>query len=110
LLQGLRDPGIALNGLLLFPDTRRLLMLVLSRRRGEQIVLPGLDVVLTVVEISRDRVRLGITAPREVPVFRDEIWQQVGASHSRAPERLQAVRQGGTEQEASTAALPPEAR
>jgi carbon storage regulator len=50
-------------------------MLVLSRKVGERIVLPGSDVVLTVVSIGRGQIRLGITAPPEVAVYREELWR-----------------------------------
>ena len=51
-------------------------MLVLSRKSGESIVLPGSDVTITVVRVSGNRVRLGITAPSDVVVHREEIWRQ----------------------------------
>ena len=69
-------------------------MLVLSRKPGERIVFPGLRVVLTVVGASAGRVRLGIEAPPEVPVHREEVWQRL--------RRFQA--RGGTE--AGTKASP----
>jgi carbon storage regulator len=47
-------------------------MLVLSRKRGERILL-GEDIVITVVEIDRGKVRLGIQAPRSLAVYREEI-------------------------------------
>jgi len=47
-------------------------MLVLSRQENEQIRL-GDSIVLTVVRVHGDRVRLGIEAPREVPVLRQEL-------------------------------------
>ena len=49
-------------------------MLVLSRKVGERIVLPGRDVVLTVLGIGRGHIRLGISAPAEVAVYREELW------------------------------------
>ena len=51
-------------------------MLVLSRHKDEQIVV-GDDVVITVVEIRGDKVRLGIDAPKEVPVHRREVYEAV---------------------------------
>lgn len=48
-------------------------MLILSRQRGQRIVLPGCSVTLTVIAIEGNRVRLGITAPAEVAVLRDEL-------------------------------------
>lgn len=47
-------------------------MLVLNRKRTEQIQI-GDDIVITVLEISRNRVRLGIAAPVDVPVLRTEL-------------------------------------
>lgn len=47
-------------------------MLVLSRKRGEKIYV-GENVCVTVVEIDRGVVRLGIEAPRDVPIYREEI-------------------------------------
>lgn len=47
-------------------------MLVLSRKKNESIVIDD-NIVITVVEIRGDKVRLGIQAPREVPVHRSEI-------------------------------------
>ncbi|MCL4104772.1 UNVERIFIED_CONTAM: hypothetical protein GTU68_034211 [Idotea baltica] len=47
-------------------------MLVLSRKKGESIVI-GDNIVLTIVEVRGDKIRLGIEAPREVPVHRQEI-------------------------------------
>ena len=47
-------------------------MLVLSRKLGEKVII-GEDIVLTVVKIDRNQIRLGIEAPKEIPVYRDEI-------------------------------------
>jgi carbon storage regulator len=54
-------------------------MLVLSRKVGEQIVLPTTDVTIRVVQITRGKVRLGITAPGSIPVHRTEIWHRICA-------------------------------
>jgi len=48
-------------------------MLVLSRKVGEKIVIPGLDAEIAVVAIKGKAVRLGITAPVEVAVRRQEV-------------------------------------
>ena len=56
-------------------------MLVLSRKCGEKIVIPGLDITLTVLEIRGDRIRLGITAPLGIPVHREEVWQRIQQFH-----------------------------
>ncbi|MFP4055869.1 MAG: carbon storage regulator CsrA [Candidatus Brocadiia bacterium] len=51
-------------------------MLVLTRRKGESIVL-GDSVEIHVLEISRHQVKLGVQAPRAVPVYRKEIYDQI---------------------------------
>ena len=58
-------------------------MLVLSRRVGEKIVI-GDDIVVTVVEVHRDSVRLGVDAPRSVPVNRAELLEAVTAENVRS--------------------------
>jgi carbon storage regulator len=47
---------------------------VLTRKPGERIVVPQLDLSVTVVSVQGDRVRLGISAPDEVTVYREELW------------------------------------
>lgn len=49
-------------------------MLVLSRSKGEKIVINN-DIVLTILEVSGDHVRIGIDAPPEVTVYREEIYK-----------------------------------
>jgi carbon storage regulator len=51
-------------------------MLVLSRQRDESIII-GDNIVLTVVDIRGDKVRLGIEAPKEVPVHRQEVYDAI---------------------------------
>jgi len=56
-------------------------MLVLSRKKNEQIVLPDLGITITVVDIRGNQVRLGISAPPDVPVHRKEVWAQIQQWH-----------------------------
>lgn len=56
-------------------------MLVLSRKKDEQIVI-GDNVVITVVEIRGDRIRLGIDAPKEVSVHRREVYEAIQRSNA----------------------------
>lgn len=58
-------------------------MLVLTRKSGESIMI-GNDVVVTVIEVRGDQVRIGIDAPRSVPVHREEIFRQVAAENAAA--------------------------
>jgi carbon storage regulator len=51
-------------------------MLVLSRKKNESIVINN-DVVVTVVEIRGDKVRLGIVAPKDVSVHREEVYEAI---------------------------------
>jgi carbon storage regulator len=51
---------------------REIAMLVLSRKLGEKIVV-GDNIVITVVKIDRNQIRIGIEAPQDVPVYREEI-------------------------------------
>src|SRR4051794_39460087 len=55
-----------------FNDIRETPMLVLSRKLGEKIVI-GDNIVITVVKIDRNQIRIGIEAPHDVPVYREEI-------------------------------------
>jgi len=48
-------------------------MLVLTRKRGEAIIIPGCSVKVTIVAIKGNQVRLGIAAPAEVAVLREEL-------------------------------------
>jgi len=48
-------------------------MLVLSRRPGEKVLLPGLGVTVQVLAVRRGEVRLGIVAPPEVAILREEL-------------------------------------
>ena len=51
-------------------------MLVLSRKKSESIVIND-NVVITIVEVRGDKVRLGIQAPREIPVHRKEVMDSI---------------------------------
>lgn len=54
-------------------------MLVLSRKKNESIVIND-NITIVVVEIRGDKVRLGIEAPKDVPVHRKEIYEAIQAS------------------------------
>lgn len=58
-------------------------MLVLSRKIGEKIYINE-NICITVVDIDRGKIRLGIDAPRDVPIFRQELLGEAGAA-AKAP-------------------------
>ena len=53
-------------------------MLLLSRKKGERIVI-GDNIVVTVTDLRKGEVRLGIEAPREVPVHRKELYDKINS-------------------------------
>ena len=55
---------------------KELKMLVLSRQKDESIVI-GDDVEITIVDVRGDKVRLGITAPKSIPVHRREVYDAI---------------------------------
>ena len=67
-------------------------MLVLSRKKNESIVINN-EITIVVVEIRGDKVRLGVEAPREVPVHRREVYDAIqrvqGEGEPRATEDLE---------------------
>lgn len=54
-------------------------MLMLERREGESFIISTSHGVITVVvaDITGKKVKIGVAAPRDVPVYRDELWQQM---------------------------------
>lgn len=58
-------------------------MLVLTRRRNQSIVI-GTDIVITVLEVKGDSIRLGITAPRDVQVYRQELLDALTETNRQA--------------------------
>ena len=64
-------------------------MLIITRRAGERIMV-GDDVVVEVMEVTGSSVRIGISAPRSVPVFREEIYAAVRAEDRAAGEAAPA--------------------
>ena len=62
-------------------------MLVLTRKSNQSIMI-GDDVEISVLSVSGEKVRLGISAPEEVPVFRHEVYVRIEA------ERIEAERNG----------------
>jgi carbon storage regulator len=76
---------------------RIVVMLVLSRKKNESIVINN-DITIVVVEIRGDKVRLGVEAPKEVPVHRREVYEAI--------KRNAAVQSGPAISDAGSAAAP----
>lgn len=72
-------------------------MLVLTRRPGESIVV-GQDIVVTVIEIKGGQVRIGIDAPREIDVYREEIYEQVRQENLNAVANAEQIRKAVQDQ------------
>lgn len=58
-------------------------MLALTRKSGESIVINN-DVEITVLDIKGDQVKIGITAPKSVPVYRKEVYIQIQEANKAA--------------------------
>ena len=51
-------------------------MLALTRKKGESLVVNN-NVEITVMEVRGDQIKIGITAPKEVPIYRKEVYLQI---------------------------------
>lgn len=58
-------------------------MLALSRKKDEAIIIDN-DIEVTVIEIKGDQVKIGITAPRSVPIYRKEVYLQIKQDNEEA--------------------------
>lgn len=58
-------------------------MLALSRKQNESIVIDN-DIEITILEIRGDQVKVGVTAPKSIPVYRKEIYLQIQGSNKEA--------------------------
>lgn len=61
-------------------------MLILTRRENETVELPDLGIQIVVARINGDAVRVGINAPRDVRVYRGEVWAAIDDRRSDAVE------------------------
>ncbi len=65
-------------------------MLALSRKQNESIVV-GNDIEITVLEIKGEQVKIGITAPKTIPVYRKELYVQIKDANKEAIEQANAI-------------------
>ena len=68
-------------------------MLALTRKKGEALVINN-NIEITVLEIRGDQIKLGITAPKDVPVYRKEVYLQIQKENEAAAsvENLEALK------------------
>jgi len=52
-------------------------MLVLARKIGQQVVLPGCGMTISILDVGKSQVRLGIAAPSDIQIFRKEVWDRI---------------------------------
>ena len=60
-------------------------MLVLTRKKNESIILND-NIEITIVDVQRDQVRIGINAPKSVAIYRKEIFLEIQAENKKAAE------------------------
>jgi len=65
-------------------------MLILSRKLDEKIII-GEDIIVTIVAVSGDTVKLGIDAPREVKVYRAEVYEEIMRANIEAAKAAGAI-------------------
>ncbi len=58
-------------------------MLALTRKKGESLMINN-DIEITVLEIRGDQIKLGVSAPKEVPIFRTEVYTQIQQENKRS--------------------------
>ncbi|MBE5923064.1 MAG: carbon storage regulator CsrA [Lachnospiraceae bacterium] len=58
-------------------------MLALSRKSNESIII-GNDIEITVLEVKGEQVKIGIKAPKSIPVYREEVYQQIREANKEA--------------------------
>lgn len=68
-------------------------MLALTRKKGEALILNN-DIEVTILEIRGDQVKLGVKAPKQVPVYRKEVYLQIQKENEAAAsvENLEALK------------------
>lgn len=67
-------------------------MLALSRKKGEALMINN-DIEITVLEIKGEQVKIGISAPKEVPVYRKEVYIQIQEANKEASSNVAGMEQ-----------------
>ena len=69
-------------------------MLALTRKKGEALIINN-NVEITILEVRGDQVKVGISAPKDVPIYRKEVYLQIQAENkaSFSPEDLDALKE-----------------
>lgn len=68
-------------------------MLALTRKKGESIIVDN-DIEISILELRGDQVKIGITAPKEVPIYRKEVYIQIQKENQAAvsPENVSVLK------------------
>ena len=67
-------------------------MLALSRKKGEALMINN-DIEITVLDIKSEQVKIGISAPKEVPVYRKEVYIQIQEANKEASANMEGMEQ-----------------
>ena len=67
-------------------------MLALSRKKGEALMINN-DIEITVLEVKGDQVKLGIAAPKEVTIYRKEVYAQIQEANKEASDNMAGLEQ-----------------
>ncbi|MEE1258069.1 MAG: carbon storage regulator CsrA [Lachnospiraceae bacterium] len=67
-------------------------MLALSRKKGEALMINN-DIEITVLEVKGEQVKIGISAPKEVPVYRKEVYIQIQEANKEASNNVAGIEQ-----------------
>lgn len=67
-------------------------MLALTRKKGEALMINN-DIEITVLDIKGEQVKIGISAPKQVPVYRKEVYLQIQEANKEATNNVAAIEQ-----------------
>ncbi len=62
-------------------------MLALSRKKDEAVII-NVDIEITIIEIKGDQVKIGISAPKSVPIYRKEVYMQIQNANKEAAQSV----------------------